>query len=114
MMNRARPIFPDPDSLASLGLRTLLQARVLLHIARCGIQGTSVPEISAAFLGESTESIRSVVDRLEELHLVKRYRRKNARGRAGCWVATPAAWDILTTPAEFHTYPDAIQPLHTT
>lgn len=108
-----RPIYPDPDSLASLGLRTLLQARVLIHIARCGIQGTSVPEISDAFPKESTESLRSVVDRLEDLRLVKCYRRKNARGRAGCWVATPAAWDILTTPAEFRTYPDAIQALPT-
>jgi len=101
-----KPILPDPITLHRAGLNTLHQASILVHIGRCGIQGTTVPSM-AEVVGLNNNTVHTNVGILEDLKLVVHYAKKNSQGRAKLYVVTKRGWELLTTPGDFTLFPDA-------
>lgn len=105
-----RLICPDPLTLYKAGVGNCLHAAVLVYIGRCGIQGTSVPNIVTAMDPINRNTIYSSVAALCEAGLLTRYSRKISRGGAYLYVVTKKAWEALTTPEHYHLFPDAFRP----
>jgi hypothetical protein len=103
-------IIADPFTLLKAGVRNTMDLAVLIHLGRCGLQGSTVPQMLEHF-HEPYSSIRCAIDRLEELDLCLAVCRKNNSGRAQVWVVSVSAWTLLVTPADFSLFPHAQTPL---
>lgn len=105
---KAKTIVADMYQLLHAGVRTLLQACVLIHVGRVGLQGVTVTKLAEHLeAGEST--VNGVLIVLMELKLVTRFTRSSRRGRAHHYVCSVKGWDLLTRPADYSLYPDALK-----
>lgn len=104
------PILPDPLTLHRAGVNTLQQAAVLIHMGRCGIQGTTAPSCADS-LNLNINTVNQSLAQLKALKLCTRYARKNTQGRANLYVVTKLGWSILTQPGDFSPFPDAAGPM---
>ena len=108
---KQKPIIADPLALYRLGLRCLADVAALVHLGRCGLIGSVRPAM-ADHLGMPYETLRSAVDRLEELKLVTGTSNNTGRGKANRYVVTTVGWDVLTAPADLEPFGVAQTPLH--
>jgi DNA-binding MarR family transcriptional regulator len=100
----------DPNHLRTAGLSGILDACVLTHIGRCGLQGARIPDMSGS-LRINISTLHTVMDRLVELKLITRSSQSNARGRANLWVVTVAGWELLTRTPDLSMFPDSLTAL---
>lgn len=99
-------ILPDPLKLDAEGVSTTRQAGVLVHLARCGLTGSTIPAISKS-LKLPASSVAEIVEHLRERDFVTPYGRCNSQGRAWLFIVTVKAWKMLSTPVDFGMYPQA-------
>lgn len=104
------PILPDPDRLRDAGLYSLASACALIHIARCGLQGTTVPGLCQA-LDLSAEGVRHALDSVLAARLITITGRDGRKGRPNRYICTTAGWSLVTTPAVLDPFPFAQTPL---
>jgi DNA-binding MarR family transcriptional regulator len=104
---KTRPILPDPLTLHRAGLTTLFQAAVLVHLGRCGLHGSTIPEMAAHF-ATAVSSVSNAIDKAAEAGLVTSYARGNGQGRVRHYTVTTTGWDTLVTPADFSLFPHAL------
>ena len=107
---KLKSLTPDPWTMLNAGLTTLSDAAVLVHAARCGLNGCTVNELSEA-LRMPYGTIAQCLDRLKDLSMVTRFARTNRRGRAYWYVVSVKAWEVLTTPPDVHLFACATKPL---
>lgn len=104
------PILPDPDRLRRAGIHTLATASAVIHVARCGLQGTTIPGLCEA-LGLSREGVRSAVIPAIDAGLITKSGRDGKQGRPHRYIITTHGWSIVTTPADLPPFPFAQTPL---
>lgn len=100
---KPRAIIADPVILFRAGLRNLADMVVLIHLGRCGLVGSVRPAMVEA-LGIHYETLRAVIDRLEDLKWVISSSTDSGQGRACRYVVTTAGWEVLTTAADYSPY----------
>lgn len=105
---KAKQIVADIYQLLAAGVNTILQAAVLIHVGRVGLQGVTVTEL-ARQLEVSESSVNGVLIALVELKMITRFTRRGARGRAYHYVCSVKGWDVLTRPVDYSLYPDALK-----
>jgi hypothetical protein len=99
-MRRQANILPCIQTMRAAGIELVLDGCTLVHLGRCGPQGTTKPLLASA-MGVSYEVARAAIDRLEKLELVRPYTRTATKGRADVWAVSPKGWEMLTTPGVF-------------
>ena len=89
------------------GITTCRQAAVLIHLGRCGLAGTTIPAmIDALRMGAST--LCCIINHLTTHGLVVDYTRRGSKGRARLYIVTVKGWEVLTSPADFSAFPNAL------
>ena len=101
---KTNPIIADPMALDRVGVVSTKQAGVLIHIGRCGLVGTTIPEMSTA-LRINGSTLTHIVGVLVDLKLITSAVRYNKQGRARNYVVTVRGWNLLTEPADFSMFP---------
>jgi DNA-binding MarR family transcriptional regulator len=104
---KTRTILPDPLTLQRAGITTLFQAAVLVHLGRCGLHGSTIPEMGAHF-STAVSSVSHALEKCAEAGLVTTYARSNSQGRVRHYTVTTRGWETLTTPADFSLFPQAL------
>lgn len=102
-MRRKPSILPCVIAMREAGIEYLLDACLLVHLGRCGPQGSTKP-LAASALGVSYDIARASMDRLEALELVTPYTRQATTGRADVFAVSASGWKLLTTPAVMPEY----------
>ena len=110
---KPRAIIADPMALYRMGLRCLVDMAALIHLGRCGLNGSVRPAMADA-LGVPYETLRSSLDRLEELKLVQESCHHSGRGRALLYIVSEDGWDALTRPADFSPFKAVQMPMEMT
>ena len=105
-MAKHQTILPCVLTMRAAGIEYLLDACLLVHLGRCGPQGSTKPLISSA-MSITYDATRASMDRLEALELVAPYTRQATTGRADVWMVSPKGWSLLTTPAVLPAYKHA-------
>jgi hypothetical protein len=104
---KPKPIIADPLILDRAGISTTRQAAIFIHIGRCGLIGTTIPQITEA-LAINHSTVRETIYILsEDLKLVTEAGRSNTKGRAFNYVVTIRGWQLLTSPADFSMFQHA-------
>ena len=105
---KLKTLTPDPATMLRAGLTTLSDAAVLVHAGRCGLCGCTINDLMESVrIPYNTAS--QCADRLRDAGFLTRFSRTNRRGRAYWYVATVKGWELLTTPADVHLFPDALK-----
>lgn len=104
------PILPDPDRLRAAGLHSLTSACALIHIARCGLQGTTITGLCEA-LNLSPEGARNALSPGIAAGLISKSGRDGKQGRPHRYIVSTAGWQLVTTPASLDPFPFAQTPL---
>jgi len=106
---KLKPLQPDPATFYRQNMG-IVDAVVLTHLARCGLQGASrcsTAETTRICYGTLSSSFK----RLQAGGYLTEYTQANTRGRTVRFVITARGWQLMTTPAELELYPDAVNPL---
>lgn len=104
-MSAYKEIIPDPLALLSAGVRNVLDAAILIHIGRCGTNGTTRPELVRQIPGHPYSSMTSATDRLTDLGLITAVSKLHKTGTPHCFMVTGKGWKLLTTPGDFAVFP---------
>lgn len=102
--NVTRPIIADPATFIAADLTTLAQAAVLVHIGRCGLQGTTRPAVVEA-LRMPWCTVGGVFNYLEARRMITRYTQANGRGKCVLFVITGFGWALLTKMPDVAMFP---------
>ena len=108
---KAKPILADPLAAFGAGVRHMVDFAVLVHIGRCGLHGATRQGIVDCVPGSGYRIIWCAVDRLAEMGMIVAYGKNNSQVRASRYVVTVKGWELLTRPADFTMFPDAMKPL---
>lgn len=107
---KIKAILPDPVRLYTAGLRTLADVCALVHVARCGLVGSTRMGMLAV-LGIPYETLRYATDTLDNLGLIAASGRDTGIGSPRRYVCTVKGWRLLTDPVDLSLYPHAQLPL---
>lgn len=86
---------PSYLHLYRAGIRALSDAVVLWHLAECGVNGSTTPQISDA-TGINYNSCHNILDRLQELRLTARPRRTHKQGTPNLWILSRFGYSLIT------------------
>ena len=92
------------------GVRMGIDMAILVHMGRCGLQGSTMRGLAEHF-SQPYETARCAVDRLADMGLVVEVYRRNNAGRAFVWTVSAKGWELITTPGDFSMFPQALKPL---
>lgn len=101
---KLKTIIADPLILDQAGIVTMRQAAIFIHIGRCGLVGTTIPQIFEA-LRLRGGTVTNIVNHLLDLRVVTDTGRATGQGRAKNYVCTVRGWNLLTQPADFSMFP---------
>jgi len=90
-------------ALYRVGLRSLLDMVLLVHIGRCGLVG-SLRCRCGEDLGVPYETIRASFGRLEDYGLIVGTSNSHTRGRANRFVVSAKGWAVLVVPGDFSAF----------
>jgi len=97
---KPKTIIADPLALDRAGIQSLRMAASFIHLGRCGLRGTTIPNMARDLkLNPSTVNVH--VSALRELHLVTEFSRANARGKARHYCVTVRGWELLTRSPDY-------------
>lgn len=110
---KAKAIIPCPMKFMDAGVENLMDAAVLVHVGRCGLQGCTLASISDAVKKRgkalSLSTCDCVTRRLHAAGWITRFTRSNTTGKAYWWVVTVKGWDLLTRAPVVGMFPDAMK-----
>lgn len=105
---KTKSIIPDPLKFFRVGINSMQQAAILVHVGRCGLQGCRIDAAGDA-LRMSTSTVNSALGKLQDAGLVVRFGRTNRRGRAFYWTVSVRGWELLTSGADVDLFPCALE-----
>jgi len=103
---KLKPILPDPILLHRAGIRQTAGAAILVHLARCGLQGSTCGNLMDA-TRMTYNGADSALERLRQNGWIVVYGRQNGRGRAKRYAISAKGWELLTRPVDFSSFPNA-------
>ena len=109
---KLKSLQPEPLVFYRHHLR-IVDAVVLTHLGRCGLQGASRVSTEEA-TGIHYSTVATSFRRLQDAGLIAEYSKANSRGRTMRFVISHKGWELMTTPPELELFPDAVAPLKLT
>lgn len=103
---KLKPILPDPILLHRAGIRQTAGAAILVHLARCGLQGSTCGAVMDA-TRLTYNGADDAIERLVQGGWIVVYGRQNGRGRAKRYAISAKGWELLTRPTDFTSFPNA-------
>lgn len=111
MSAQYKQIIPDPQALLAAGVCNVVDAVVLVHIGRCGTNGTMRMQMMREIPGISYSSLKLATDRLENLKLITVASKLPLSGTPFVYMVTGKGWKLLTHPGDYTMFPQTVKPL---